>query len=491
MFIPQGKPVHENLSTRYLLVDALIEDLREQSFAGLVEAKLPDEEYRVMMDDGKVVAVLDSKFAKTNVKKLVSHCRAERGGVSFYAYPQGLALKFAARMVAEPLYVNLSADFADLEKLIVKLMRETDRRWFIEVTTGKEKALIFIDDGNCALITATGELRSVGGQTTAELRNSELRELIEKCHAQGGSFDVLFQRADEEMNPDLLTDESEPLEEANEALSQTDAMAEPQHAGEKRAEQMAVEAESSVSEEMPLETIDDVAPPEEIIDWEQHHEVEPLEVFQEELPETLPEQPLHADTPTAGSGDSVIEMSTATASSASDKEMLREQPTAAQSLRTHDLMAALGNNREALEGLKMAEVKRLMGKILKTVGDAVRVVEQRDNFNLHLRAGQLKVADRFPFLDPFGAEFEYFDGEIAFVGHCESDTFIEGLTEAVKMAITESAQASAKPVQLRTIINEELHRLLQSNREELELYHLDAAINDIIGRQMSKPRAAE
>src|SRR5689334_1099908 len=155
MFIPQGKPVHENLSTRYLRVDALIEDLREQSFAGLVEAKLPDEEYRVMMDNGKMVAVLDSKFAKTNVKRLVSHCRAERGSVSFYAYPQGLALKFAARMVADPLYVNLSADFADLEKLIVKLMRETDRRWFIEVTTGKEKALIFIDDGNCALITAT------------------------------------------------------------------------------------------------------------------------------------------------------------------------------------------------------------------------------------------------------------------------------------------------------------------------------------------------
>jgi hypothetical protein len=184
-------------------------------------------------------------------------------------------------------------------------------------------------------------------------------------------------------------------------------------------------------------------------------------------------------------------MSTAAASNASDEEMLQEQPAVAQPLRTHDLMAALGNNREALEGLKMAEVKRLMGKILKTIGDAVRVVEQRDNFNLHLRAGQLKVADRFPFLDPFGAEFEYFDGEIAFVGHCESDIFIEGLTEAVKMAITEAAQASAKPVQLRTIINEELHRLLQSNREELELYHLDAAINDIIGRQMSKPRAAE
>ncbi len=489
MFIPLGKPLHENLSTRYLLVDALIEDLSEQAFAGLVAANLPDENYHVLMDEGKIVAILDSQFVGANLATVVSRCRAEPGGVSIHTYPQGLALTFAARMAAEPLYVNLSADFADLEKLIIKLMRELDRRWFIEVTTGKEKALIFIDAGNCTLITAAGEMLRVGGQTTGELRNSELKELIEKCHAQGGSFDVLFQRADEEL---FSVEAAQTATEHSESDSQNqspDTTIPSQLSEEMKTAEAAAMQESAAG-----------------LDVESHagfvwqNEDSDIALTEEPQAESLYpskddwQEPSRASAAFSDASDDepeavVNEISAPTA--ANDGEADSKVKKEAEALPTYDLMAALGNNREALEGLKMAEVKRLLGKMLKTITDAARTVEQRDNFNLHLRAGQLKIADRFAFLDPFGSEFEYFDGEIAFIGHCESAIFIEGITEAVKMAITEAAQASAKPVQLRAFINEELQRLLETNREEFALYHLDDSINEIIGRQLSKPSAAE
>ena len=40
MFIPRGKPVHENLASSYVLLDALCEDLCEGGFSGIVEVVL-------------------------------------------------------------------------------------------------------------------------------------------------------------------------------------------------------------------------------------------------------------------------------------------------------------------------------------------------------------------------------------------------------------------------------------------------------------------
>ena len=58
----------------------------------------------------------------------------------------------------------------------------------------------------------------------------------------------------------------------------------------------------------------------------------------------------------------------------------------------------------------MVEIKRLMGEMARTIEVSTQAIEQRDSFSMYLRAGQLKIADRYPFLDPFGAEFEYLGG---------------------------------------------------------------------------------
>src|SRR5205085_4767225 len=104
----------------------------------------------------------------------------------------------------------------------------------------------------------------------------------------------------------------------------------------------------------------------------------------------------------------------------------------------------------------------------------------RDGFGMHLRAGQLKVADRFPFLDPFGSEFEYLAGEIVFVGDAGADVFVAGLSEALAEAIDNAARASAQPARVRLHAAEGLRWLLNRQRAELEPYCLDEAIEAIM-----------
>ena len=133
-----------------------------------------------------------------------------------------------------------------------------------------------------------------------------------------------------------------------------------------------------------------------------------------------------------------------------------------------------------IEASVMEEVKLLMGEIAGTVEEATRAPDQRHSFSMYLRAGRLKVADRYPFLDPFAAEFEYLAGEIVFVGKAAPPDFIAGLTEALAHAVEGVAQSSAQPRGLRARIASDLGRLLERKREEFERHGLDLSIERII-----------
>src|SRR5205085_266970 len=132
-----------------------------------------------------------------------------------------------------------------------------------------------------------------------------------------------------------------------------------------------------------------------------------------------------------------------------------------------ELMALSGNT---TADLKMAEIKGLLGEIAKTIEDVMRIVEQRDDFSMHLRAGQLKIANQYPFLDPFGAEFEYMEGEIVFVGKASAEEFIAGVTDALRLALTSAVQSSASSARLRSFIIDKLRFIFNRNREEYLAY---------------------
>ena len=161
MFIPRGKALYENLATSYVLVDALVDDFCEGGFSGVVEVLLRDMDSHVIIERGKVAAVIqevEGVAVHTTIAELAKKSRAERGRISIYVHEIDVVGALADCARSEPLYTRLSTEFADLQKMILKLARERDRQWFIEINTHSgARALVQLKDDRCRIITPDAE----------------------------------------------------------------------------------------------------------------------------------------------------------------------------------------------------------------------------------------------------------------------------------------------------------------------------------------------
>jgi hypothetical protein len=128
----------------------------------------------------------------------------------------------------------------------------------------------------------------------------------------------------------------------------------------------------------------------------------------------------------------------------------------------------------------MTEVKKLMGEIARTIEEAAQSVDRPEAFAMSLRAGQLKIAERYPFLDPFAAEIEYLTGEIVFVGQATVEDFVTGLTEALKLAVQGVMKSTTYPDRFRAYVTEDLKKLLARERQTFEATGLSQVIDQII-----------
>lgn len=531
MFIPQGKVLHQNLATSYVLVEALVADLRDGGFSGVVEIVLRDSDSHIVFDRGRIAGVIEKRgdlySSQTGVEALAARSKSERGRVSIYSYALPVARALAGRMFAETLYSRLSTDFADLEKLINKFLRERDRQWFIEVVSEGSSALIFIDDGRCSLIPGD----SIASENDLEIvgvnNNFGLLQLIKKCNSAGGVFDVLFKAAEAQVEEPsaMLPAAGEPKAAASEErqeIEEQPASAAPAVADQRRAEEppavplyeqadepllnlgfelppvstdSAGEIPSSMTNDFSLQTVPEVSS-----DAQSEYSAPSTNgaTAAANAPRLVeaPEQPLatEGEFPVAEDREFMPYLSAADldesengglnlvrSSAGTPKKSASDRQREVRILPTRELMALSGQN--ATADLKMAEIKRLMGEIAKTIEDVLRIVEQRDDFPMHLRAGQLKLANQYPFLDPFGAEFEYMEGEIVFVGKASAEEFIAGVTDALRLALTSAVQASPGSARLRSFIVDKLRFIFNRSREEYVAYGLDAALEEIAGVQ--------
>ena len=475
MFIPRGKPLHENLATSYVLLDALVDDLCEGGFSGIVEVTLRHLDGNVIVDAGAVAAALESRhtgrYEVTTVDALAAKSRRERGRISVYGLSSALANALASRVGAEALYTRLSTDFADLEKMVHKLSRERDRKWFIEVTTDSGlEALIHIKDGLFQVATAEHEASTPGSDHIDIAGNPVLRGLIEECNRVGGVFDVYSKSAFEPDRPTKV--EPKPVHVVGKLPAPPTLEVETIDRVEEPA------AETFV----PAPTMADRAPAEEAV----------LSLPVEPEAPPFPELQMRASAVAAASteGSSASDnLNAPDPQGFSNYSTLDSGPLEVPHLETEafaethasdngasgDVAGDVGSQDEL-----MADIKRLMGDIAQSIERAISAVEQRDSFPMYLRAGQLKIADRFPFLDPFGAEFEYLGGEIAFIGKANPQDFVQGLTEALRLASTSVVQTSTQGPRVKAKISEELRRLVDRNRTEFQRFGLDQSVERII-----------
>ena len=463
MFIPQGRAIYENLATSYVLIDSLVEDLCEGGFTGIVEVVLRDSDCHVVVNRGKVVAVTeqksDGRSAQTALDRIASLSRQERGRVSVYAYTADTTAAVSGRMQAEPVYTKLSTEFTDPERMIRKFRREEDREWFVEVRVeGGPTGLIYLTQGKCLVVSSKAGAPRGHNAGLEEGDNPALAELMEECKRAGGVFDVYCRLP--------MIETSEPAESTPEPASPVIdqvLLAEP--------EPDTVSVETQLRELLASLRIDDesqtgtpghetpfaaAASASGLVQDVERTRRSPV-VQQGEEPSTRPPRDDH--------NPSLVDAGTVESGS----DWLGAQGTADQ--------PALSSRHD--NAAIMEEVKRLMAEITRTVENATRPGELKDGFTIDLRAGQLRIADRYPFLDPFGSEFEYLAGEIVFVGEATPQQFAEGLTEAIKHAVDNAAESSSQPSRVRARVGNDLRQLLENNRPEFETLGLDRCVERI------------
>jgi len=407
MLIPRGRIIHENLATSYVLVEALVADLCEGGFSGLVAIALREIDGFVVIANGSVGAVVEmvndpsretasTTFNRSTLPKLSAKTRVERGLLSIHSYSGETADAVAGRINAQSLYARLSTEFTDLETMLSKLAREADREWFVEINTDENlSALVHVRDRQFHVIAARGEHEDEWD--ALELADDAARQkLFMECKKAAGTFDVYFK------DPDAasVADEAEPLAEPPNAVLEPEVV------------QPGADVRTKPS---------------------------PVDSSTENVPAPLTQE--FANELSLGSEE----------------------------------FAPAGDEDET-----MTELKRLMGEIAGTIEGSAQAVDRHDGFAMCLRAGQLKIADRYPFLDPFASEFEYLTGEIVFVGQATAEQFVAGLTEALSLAIKSLAETNTYGEKFRAYVREDLGKLLARNRTELESYGLDQAIRQIV-----------
>ncbi len=455
MFIPRGKLIHDNLATSYVLIEPLVEDLQEGGFAGLVEVVLSDSDNFIVLTGGKVGAVIQKtgeNLGLITLDQLARQARRERGRVAVSAYPRTTAAIVAGRMNAQPLYSGLSTEFTDTEKMIGKLVREVDREWFIEVNTESNlHALIHLFEGRCEIISSVNE-----GEAAAFDGYPALEALLRECRRVRGTFDVFLAGTDASAAPAHRFAALEASAGASSPIALTPVTEAPEPSFDSRQSEALRKLsviESSISSSLEYENFEDVD----------------LPVFERVDPSDIPQTPtfpapLTFDIETSPSDDGTpLEILTADLKSLVTGDLILQQ----------DASASNGD-------LVTDDLKRLMGEIARTIEEAAQSVGRHDGFSMSLRASQLKVADRYRFLDPFGGEFEYLSGEIVFVGNTTAQEFVEGFSEALKLAIQSVTESTAYPERFRAYVAEDLRKLLAREPAEFDGAGLDQVIQNLI-----------
>lgn len=331
MRVPKGRPVHENLSTSYVKVGALLADLQVRSFTGYVHVGLRGYDGYVFIDEGQIIGALEqtettSREGSDAVDGLLVRSEQRDGAVSIYEHPAATIRAIAGILDGSPIYENLSSDFTDLGKLIRKLSQDRGTVWYVEVvaTENLGVGVLYIHDGK-----PDGVYTPLDSPT--QLGEDALKTMLEVAESFGATFNVYS------------------------APAETEPIATP------------VEPPKRLSVVAPAEPV----PP-----------VQPVREPEPEIVEAVEVEAVEVET-----ADSV------------------------------------------------APLVPLMSDVISTIEQVVAARDGAGAFAIELRAGLLEVADRYPFLDPFAAEFEYHAGEIVFVGNVDPAEFAAGIGEALNFAV--------------------------------------------------------
>jgi hypothetical protein len=189
MIIPKGKPVHKELSSYFVDLGKLIEELKGNSFSGVIELVGVKHEGEILLESGAVANVRIrgevNLLGRQHLSTILQIARKENLLLSTYQLPPEAVFFISRYLSSERIHENLSSEFTDPKKLLSRFESDPHDH-FVEVVFQKNigYGLLFIQEGQPvdALISLLGK-DLIAGETA-------IREIIEGSRELGATFNV-------------------------------------------------------------------------------------------------------------------------------------------------------------------------------------------------------------------------------------------------------------------------------------------------------------
>jgi len=440
-YIPKGKPMHEKLSTSFVRVDGLLEELQSQGFTGYIVMTFLQSSGYILIRGGQVMTAAEFGERERRVGKQIKEqlfrlAQQTKGTISVYHLPDDIVTALAGIADGEHVYENLTSDFASLSKLIKRLASER-RLYFISLVFGDQAdggGLVYIEGDRVEAVCSSDE-----GLVTGP---DGLHRLVDESERRMATFSVY--RARESEIPAF--DESEVEISINRLTPQAAPPPPPAPPVFKPAPQPAYHESLLPSGTRTAETKPSFQP-------------KPLAEEPDNILEVAEIETMPAGSPGKTAGLRVA--------NGSNGRAPQNAPSVATVPLTQPTPTTLPETRS---GSEMSELTGLMSSVIAAVERGMTVAGRGSSFPTALRAGLLAVTEHYPFLDPFAAEFEYHDREIVFVGSAQPSEFANGLTEALRQMVEDLIYSSNGRV--RDYIAEELSKVEREHTAELRRFNL-------------------
>jgi hypothetical protein len=430
MHIPKGKPIHESLKTSYLNSTALLADLQVSGFTGYLQLASTNANGYILLKEGKIINAYDesaewTRLGNKAVDSILLRASAPHGTVSVYAHSSAVVTAISGRIDGEVRYFQLETDFADLTKLIKKLVTLPENYFYIEIQWSQ------LADGIIYRVQPEASTEALlsfpsGEVLTGEEAQQRINAMLMEQVAQFSVYRCADPRA---INTNLISfpDNRKALDSpviSSVVLPETSAEVE-------------LTTTTLTTEVAALLTADAIDP---IVD---------------SVSESVPLSSDLADLP-------VVAIAEPTAVVASLPE-----PSAAEL-----------SEEDARFQEKFTQLLQLLGELVETVEKSSLTVIKEGNFTIALRAGLLQVTPQYPFFDPFTEEFQYQAGKITFVAAAAPIDLVEGLAQALRCTLLELTRSVARTA-LRQAVEEGLRQLLHQRQAEFDHFGVTDILSEI------------
>ncbi len=475
-YIPKGKPMHEKLSTSFVRMDGLLEELKAENFNGYVLLNFPTTKGFLFIQDGLIInaSEISGENHRAGVavqEQLFKLSQQTKGTISVFYLRKEIVQTLAGIADGEAVYRDLTTDWANLGKLIKKLAAE-QKTFYINLVFNEaidKRGLIYVEGDKIESVCSVGETGLEGDEAYQRLTEDSDHEYatfsvyrkatvaalpkIDEKNVEA-SLNRFVSQATSSSAANVLSSAPAPSAPVTEAAPTPQPIPAPQSAS------------ATISAATPAPAPTQATP-----------------YYESLLPsgnqsETRTSGHSFAETrPKPTTFDDILEVVEveAPAKAAPTPTPTVSAPNVTSVTASQVTPAPLPETNKS--GNDMRDLMTLMSQVVAAVERGMAVAGRGSSFPTALRAGLLAVTERYPFLDPFAAEFEYQDKEIVFVGTAQPNEFATGLTEALRQMVEDLIYSSNGRV--RDYIAEELRKVERDQSGSIRRFNIGSLTEKI------------